>query len=618
MCGFSGIINDEDFNQHEIKSINELLNHRGPDSTNYFQSKVDKFNIYLGHKRLSIIDLSKQANQPMKFEELAIVYNGEMYNFKNIRSKLEKIGYIFQTKSDTEVVLKAFHCWKEKCVDEFEGMYSFVIFDKENKKFFLFRDPMGVKPLYYFYDEKNLVFSSEARSIYKYKNFKKTLNKDSINLYFQYGFLETNDRFFNNLKQLEPSTIIEFSLNQKIHLSNKIKYNNIEKNYYSYKNKNCHQELKNLLIESCERRMVADVPIGCFLSGGTDSSLISYIITKELNKKISTFTVCDTNLNMDDYKNSEKIANYLKTDHYILNLKNQRKDLNNIIYNYGEIFDEPFADISAIPNILVSKLARSKVKVVLSGDGADEIFAGYPKYSNIIRREEKLKKLNPKLRQIFLRLFKAFENFDGINNKLFYKKILLHLISNNPKHLLDLYNSFEFNRKLILNSYDKSQKQDEINYNKNNLLSTLLNLDLNNYFPNNILFKLDRSTMSQSLEGREPFLDKKIISYSYYLQKNNENLLTNKTILKDIRNNLFEGKYVNKKKEGFVMSYKAVMNKNTKKFLDNFFEKKFLLDQGIFDYNILNKLYLKNYKSTADYKTLYNIICFQSWFKRWM
>ena len=149
-------------------------------------------------------------------------------------------------------------------------------------------------------------------------------------------------------------------------------------------------------------------------------------------------------------------------------------------------------------------------------------------------------------------------------------------------------------------------------------MSTLLNLDLNNYFPNNILFKLDRSTMSQSLEGREPFLDKKIISYSYYLQKNNENLLTNKTILKDIRNNLFEGKYVNKKKEGFVMSYKAVMNKNTKKFLDNFFEKKFLLDQGIFDYNILNKLYLKNYKSTADYKTLYNIICFQSWFKRWM
>ena len=194
----------------------------------------------------------------------------------------------------------------------------------------------------------------------------------------------------------------------------------------------------------------------------------------------------------------------------------------------------------------------------------------------------------------------------------------MHLIDNNPKHLLDLYNSFEFNRKLILNSHDKSQKKDEINYNKNKLLSTLLNLDLNNYFPNNILFKLDRCTMSQSLEGREPFLDKKIISYSYYLQKNNENLLTNKKILKDIRNNLFEGKYVNKKKEGFVMSYKEVMNKNTKKFLDNLFEKKFLLDQGIFDYNILNKLYLKNNKSTADYKTLYNIICFQSWFKRWM
>ena len=227
MCGFSGIINDEDFNQHEIKSINELLNHRGPDNTDYFQSKVDKFNIYLGHKRLSIIDLSKQANQPMKFEKLAIVYNGEIYNFQNIRSKLEKIGYLFQTRSDTEVVLKAFHCWKEKCVNEFEGMYTFAIFDKENKKFFLFRDPMGVKPLYYFYDEKNLVFSSEARSIYKYKNFKKTLNKDSINLYFHHGFLETNDRFFNNLKQLEPSTIIEFSLNQKIHLSNKIIYNNI-------------------------------------------------------------------------------------------------------------------------------------------------------------------------------------------------------------------------------------------------------------------------------------------------------------------------------------------------------------------------------------------------------
>ena len=618
MCGFTGIINDEEENHNEIKKINDLLNHRGPDSTGYFYSKIDKLNIYLGHKRLSIIDLSEHANQPMKYEELVLVYNGEIYNFKSIRSKLENKGYKFQTKSDTEVVLKSFHCWREKCVNEFEGMYAFAILDKKSKKIYLFRDPTGVKPLYYFYDNKNLVFSSEARSVYEYKNFKKNLNKNSLKLYFQYGFLESNERFFNNLNQLEPSSIAEFILEKDICLINKIKYNNLLENNFSFDNqKNPQDVLHNLLIESCEKRMVADVPVGCFLSGGTDSSLISSIITKELNKKICTFTVCDPNLNMDDYKNSIKIANYLKTDHYIINLNDEKKALNNLIENYDQLFDEPFSDISAIPSILVSRLARSKVKVALSGDGADELFAGYPKYSNIISREIKSKKINNTLRKYLSKFFDVIQNFGSINNKLFYKKIMCHLSNKSPDFLLNVYNSIEFDKKLLLNSNNYSNDNIDHNHENNDLLRKLLDLDLKNYFPNNILFKLDRCTMSQGLEGREPFLDKKIISFSKVVQESSKDLIMNKRILKNIRNQYFNGKFINKKKEGFVMSYESIINNSTKNFLDNYFHKKFINDQGIFDFKNLNKLYLKKNKSTMDYKNLYNVICFQLWFKKW-
>ncbi len=619
MCGLIGLVSKQKTSS-EISRLFSTILHRGPDSNGIYEKKFDNFNLSFAHSRLSILDTSSKGHQPMCFKNYVLVFNGEIYNFKSIRIFLENKGYIFKSNTDTEVILKSFDYWGIKCVENFDGMFAFSIFDTTKKILYLFRDRFGVKPIYYFFNKNNLMFSSEAKSIMKSSFFSKELNNNAVKDYFNLGYLRNDQRIFKDLKILSNSTCIQFRIEEDI--------KKIKEEVFTYKSKNCifdtNKEgqaldtLNEILMRSCQKRLISDVPVGYFLSGGIDSSLISAIIKKNLKKDIPAFTLADKVSGNLDFEYSQKISSFLKLNHYFFDVKDYKKSFCEIFENLSHYVDEPFADISTISTIILSREVKKKVKVVISGDGADEMFGGYPKYNNIIYFFNKFKKnklLNIKIFKIINLIISKYQNFDNLK----LKKLITHLANCDEKKLLDIYNSVylppKYFSKLFANNMPKEEYEtsnDDLSYSK------LLAEDQNGYLIDNILFKLDRSTMACGLEGREPYLDHEVKEFSDFHSK--YEFFRNKNLLKKIHKRYFGNDEYNYKveKQGFVSHYSNVINEETKKFTDKLFDKDFIKKQGIFNSGNLEKIYKKNIKRENDYKLIYLISCFQSWYQKWM
>ncbi len=391
MCGIVG------FNSKNSDVLNKMLksiNHRGPDDSGVYEDEQ----LSLGHVRLSILDLSALGHQPMIFEHLRMVYNGEVYNFKEIREELRALDYSFVSDTDSEVILKAYHKWGIKAVDKFIGMFAIAIYDINSSDLVLIRDRVGVKPLYYYFDGKSFVFASELKPIMEYKD-NLTISKDALHDFFQFGYISSNLSIFENCYKVPAGNYLTFNTNM---LSLEIKeYWSVlpffEKPKFNKSEKELVDELEKLLIDSFKYRMVSDVPVGVFLSGGVDSSVVAAILQKHYGN-IHTFTIGFHEAKYNEATFAKEVAEHLGTTHSEKFLAVE--EAKEILKKFVDIYDEPFGDSSAIPTTLVSQMAKDAgVKVVLSADGGDEVFCGYERYWTVDEIGKKIFKIPKVIRK---------------------------------------------------------------------------------------------------------------------------------------------------------------------------------------------------------------------------
>ena len=628
MCSISGICNFEKKPSTQIVELmTKCLSHRGPDDSGFFQNE----NISLGHNRLSIIDL-QNSKQPMKDEKNKniITFNGEIYNFKELKSELRSFGHKFDTEGDTEVILKSYTQWGVECLKKLEGMFVFCIWDEKKKQLFIGKDKFGEKPLfYYFSKEHGFMFSSEIRSFLEVEKIKQELRLDteSINQYLSLNYLINNKTFFREIKSLSPASyIILNSTNFKNEISVK-KYWLLEEHFKKKTNDSfseASEKINFLLEKSIKQKMFSDVENGVFLSGGIDSSTISLKLKKIDNHKMSAHNILFKEEKFNESVDAKIIADYLNVNlnHYEIPIDD---DLTNEFPKIIDAMDQPMSDTSFLSTYYLSKYSKKKSKVVLSGDGADELFAGYDTYIADIYRKF-FPQINLKsnlLKELPNKLFKTNLGKVGIEYKINKFVNGLHF-KDHHSHILwrEIFSHEE--KKKLFNKFDK----DLINHNfldyidrqiqkvKNlHYLDQYMYIDFKTWLPNDILYKVDRSTMFNSQESRLPFLDSKLVEYVCSLPiKYKINIFERKKILRQIIKPSLPKSLLKKKKSGFntPIGLWLINNKKFKDMAHDLLNTYFM--KNLFNYDELINIWdsHQNMKIDQTYK-IFNLISLSQW-----
>ena len=619
MCGIVG------FNSKNSKILNDMLDsikHRGPDDNGVYES--DKFS--LGHVRLSILDLSYEGHQPMRFENLVMVYNGEVYNFEEIKKELVKEGYSFKSKTDSEVILKAYHKWGIKAIDKFIGMFAIAIYDAKKRVVTLIRDRVGVKPLYYYFDGKDFIFASELRAIMKYKK-NLEINKDALYEFFQFGYISSNLSIFKNCYKLPAGYYAEFKIDN-LEFKMKEYWSILEffkKEKFQKSEKELVDELEELLIDSFKYRMVADVPVGVFLSGGIDSSVVAAILQKHYGN-IHTFTIGFKEAEYNEAKWAKKVASHLGTHHTEKYLSSS--EAKEILKKFVDIYDEPFGDSSGIPTTLVSQIAKENgVKVVLSADGGDEIFCGYERYWFSKNIGDKLFKIPYSVRKITSNIM----NLIGVQNasKIFKIKNFEHKYNQLSEMLKD-NNWQDIYEKLIHNFKNSEIKEllgvvkkiDEKSFSigeKENPMQGMMLWDYHRYMIDDILVKVDRATMFNSIEGREPLLDHRIAEFMAqvpfeYKYKDGKS----KYLLRKVLERYLPKELINRPKMGFGIPMFEWFSTDLRELFEDNFKKEYF-KHNLLNYDYVQKEFnkLKN-NQVVNINKLWFVLVFQMWYRRYM
>lgn len=633
MCGITGFA---DFNKRSTEDIlskmNDTLIHRGPDGSGIFFDRNDDFMIGLGHRRLSIIDLSESAGQPMHFEHLSIVFNGEIYNYKEIKEELTGLGHHFKTTSDTEMILHAYMQWGDKCMDRFIGMFAFAIYNKEAKELFCVRDRAGVKPFFYYFKDGLFLFSSELKAFHEHPEFRKEIDLDAVAAFMQYGNVPTPHCIFKYTYKLKPGHWLKLDLSDKEVVSNEYwsvyDYYNKPKSDISYEE--AKENLKPILKSAFDYRMVADVPVGVFLSGGFDSTCVTSILQSERTDKLKTFTIGVPDIGLNEAPYAADIAKHLGTDHTEINCTTN--EALEIIPDLPWYYDEPYADSSAIPTTLVSKFARKDVTVALSADGGDEIFAGYNRYDYLQRYGSKIRKVPGLMRRSAAGLMDVIpsDKLPVLRNKYnFHNRYeKLKQILKNPSDreiMLSLSQQYTDGQiqeimKTKVKSLDTLFLSNDLKPEYSTPLSYMMAIDYQTYMLDDILTKVDRATMSQSLEGREPFLDQRIIEYAAQLPdhyKYQDGV--KKRVLRDIVYEYIPKELLDRPKMGFAIPIGNWLNNDLRDLVEDHINEKTITEQGIFDWAEIRKLKERFYggKKEYDFKIWY-LLMFQMWYDRWM
>jgi asparagine synthase (glutamine-hydrolysing) len=630
MCRIAGLI-DKNISESVLIQMRDTLTHGGPDDAGIFIDNEN--NLGLSQRRLSIIDLSSGGHQPMEWKHWVIVYNGEIYNYKEVRDKLKINGYVFTSDSDTEVILKAFEFWGYDCVNEFRGMFAFAIWDRTRKKLLLCRDRVGVKPLYWYFDNQIFLFASELKALMIHPGFKKKINSSSVSLYLQTGYIKSPFSIFESTFKLEPGSFLEVDTNFNIR---KWKYWDLRSIYSSSNTlqgdeKKLINECENILTESFFLRMVADVPVGMFLSGGIDSSIVTALLQVNSKRALNTFTIGFDNQKFDESKYANAIARHLNTNHTELICK--EKDFEEVIAFLPDMFDEPFGDSSAIPTYIVSKLAKQKVTVSLSADGGDEIFTGYNrylfanKYSNKLDYFPDLFKnvLGTTLERIPYKYLKTITEISDTTKDLRLDARISKLVEIlKSKNIIDfLYASTTSITKEELSKVygiDEAIFNKEIQLFDDRKFASFCVLDMESYLEGDILAKVDRATMRVALEGREPFLDHKIIEFAIQLpDKFKIRNGKSKWILRQILNRYVPEKLIDRPKMGFGIPLDQWLHTILRDVLVEIMKDKEFYNYFSLDYDYTSNLvraYI-NGKYNKPYFIWY-IFCLHQWYKRWI
>lgn len=631
MCGITGYVNFVSIDKNHCDVIAEMvasLKHRGPNNQSFDVEENLDYDIALGHARLSIIDLSDKANQPMRYKNFSIVYNGEIYNFEEIKKELCSLGHTFNLHSDTEVILHAFEEWTEKCLDKFVGMFSIVIYDKELKRVFIARDRAGVKPFYYSMNENRFIFGSEIKSFYPHPLFKAVLDQKSIGLYFKHGNIPSPYTIYKDINKL-PSGHYGFIDIEKKSFE-RHSYWDIYSLYeydkeFKLSYKEALEQTHEALVKAVLYRNVSDVETGVFLSGGYDSATVAAIMQKHSSKTINTFTIGFEQGN-NEAPYAKEIAKFLGTNHheYYLTAEKAGEIINTLPY----YFDEPFADSSAIPTIFVSSKAGESVKVVISADGGDELFFGYDNYNIIENYADKLKKIpdcngvKSLLKYGSQLVSNLYPKYSFKNRKLnFFKEIAIEDIHYRESIMFGLYGATHSN---LLSKILKRVENVPSIYRKDkakfkDTMSMVLALDYNISLQNDMLTKVDRATMSQSVEGREPFMDHNLLKLVASLPTSFKyNQGVKKRILKDLLHTYIPKDMMNRPKLGFTVPIYDWLRTDLAYLINDYLSYESLSESLIFNVNYvihLKELFFK--KKLPDETMIWKILMFQMWFAKW-
>ena len=625
MCGLAGFfLSNESTDRNKlIKNLNEMtsaLIHRGPDAQNIWINNQNT--VGLGHTRLSIRDLSSLGNQPMfsSCDRYVIVYNGEIYSHSKLKEELIKEGVKFKSTTDTEIILESISKFgfKETLL-KLNGMFAIAVYDKKEDKLFLARDRIGIKPLYWGKIDNNFFFGSELKSIKKFFGFKNILSKVAINYFIKWGFITAPLCIYKNIYKLEPGEFIEVDNNINItknkywKLSENIKNQNLKESNLNFKES--LNDLENLIDDSVKKTLVSDVPLGCFLSSGIDSSIITYFANKNSKKKIKTFSIGFKESEFNESEEAKKIADYIGTEHHSIYFSNE-----DIITHFDvldEIYDEPFADSSQLPTSLISEYSKKSVSVILSGDGGDELFGGYNRYIEPFKRIQGLD-FKSKLIKIMNKL--SDSNLEKIE-KLFLVSNIKERVRNYKKEDLGktyiaLLTMFRNLSDIVKSEYyEEISNFDQFNDSIKNYFEKFMYFDTMHYLPDDILTKVDRASMHYSLEVRVPLLDHRIVEFAWSLPREYKlNLNKQKIILRELLEKKIPKKLVSKKKIGFGIPIdnwlRTILLNKCNYFLDKERIEKF----GILKSDFVKKLWdnHKNEEFNYGYK-LWNIIMFQKW-----
>jgi asparagine synthase (glutamine-hydrolysing) len=619
MCGVVGFFERNTRNKREtLHRMMQSLSHRGPDADGEFFYTEENGQVALGHRRLSIIDLDHASNQPFIFKDLTIVYNGEVYNFSDIRAELKSLGYEFQTQGDTEVILKAFDQWGIASVDKFRGMFAFCIYDKGKNKAYLVRDRVGVKPLYYYHNHDSFIFSSEIRALQYHSAFKKQLSQAGLNLFLQYGYIAAPYTIYADTYKLRPGYYLEYDFNSHALIENK--YWDLASYYQQPKlilsDDEAVNQLEAILKDSFSLRLVSDVPVGVLLSGGIDSTLVAALLQQTSSKPLETFTIGFEQSNYDESHYAKKIAQHLGVNHHEKICTWQ--DAQSIINELPNIYDEPFADSSLIPTTLISQFAKKQVTVVLSGDGGDELFGGYTSYFLSAARFNKLNKMPFRkvagkiLNLIPDPLMKLYNvNYDLYNRYLKIKSILSEShLEGKYRAITRVFNQYDLTKLLNNSNIEKINHATMSNLND---LERMMLMDFNYYLPDDLLVKVDRATMFHSLEGREPLLDHKILEFAARLPAR---FKMEKAILKTILAKYVPPALFERKKQGFGVPVNMWLRQQLKYFTERYLNPAYLKRQDIFCSQYVAKLYNAFLNSNTNDNRIWTLLVFQMWYEK--
>lgn len=566
MCGVSGIYNFDKSNvsKEDVQELTQKLIHRGPDYGNIFLHN----NLGIGHRRLSIIDVSSKAHQPMstKDNRYHIVFNGEIYNFLELKEELITKGCKFLTESDTEVLLEGYAFEGVDFIKKLNGMFAFAIYDKESYDIILARDRFGIKPLYFFNDNNRFIFSSEIEPIKKVVNKKLNINKQALSEYMWFGNPLGDNTIYKEIKEVSPATIMKVSTNK---IESKKYYNLIQPTKQNLNESEVIKKIKLKLDNAVRRQLIGEYPINIFLSGGIDSSTITAIASKYYSQKINTYSVkFDFDKGENELPLARQVAKKFNTNHHEVEINGQ--NLIPVIEQLVKAHGEPFADAANIPLFLLTKKLSSEIKVVLQGDGGDEVFGGYSRYNTVsnIAKWRKYRFVLPILNSINTnnkKLLRAKRFLNAILSKDDAKRNALLLTmedaNSNP------YRTLNSNLNKDLNSLQAFKRYYDLynNYDKKDLVQNLFYTDMQVILKDTFLEKVDKSTMQNGIEVRVPFLDNDLVDYmisipAHYKVKNGkQKYLLKKAMEGTVPNEILYGK-----KHGFGVPYGFWLTKDLK------------------------------------------------------
>lgn len=602
MCGVNGF-NFED--KGLIRAMNKAIAHRGPDDSGIYTDK----GISLGNRRLSIIDLSKRGKQPMQNKNLHIVYNGEIYNFKEIRTKLEKKGHRFKSNTDTEVVLHAYEQYGKRCVGLFNGMFAFAIWDSKKKELFLARDRIGIKPLYYYFKDK-LIFSSEIKAILKH-NIKKEVNKNALNDFLAFKYIPGPETILKNIYKLQPGHILTYKKGKiKIEEYWDLNFKPEKKSEAFYR-----KAILGLLKDSVKKRLMADVPLGVFLSGGLDSSAITALMSKFAPVKTFSVGFETDDKKYDELKYARLVSRTFNTEHHesIVGFKDIRRLLPEITY----YLDEPMSDYAAIPTYIISKVARKKVKVALAGDGGDELFVGYRQY--IYNQFAPYYGALPKIIKTHL-LPKFISTFLPRTSKV-KKAIDTFAMSSDIKRNANWTTVFDENerKKLFLgNPKSKILSQYKRKIKDFDNLSKILYWDIKTWLVEDLLMKMDKMSMMTSLEARVPLLDHRLIELMSKIPSSMKlSGFKTKYLMKKIIKPILPKEILARKKHGFTLPIEHWFRYELKNYTEDVLADREL--NAYLNKNYVNKILKLHQQGKENYSfQICSLLSFGIWHKIYM